>query len=248
MPPRPASEDRRWERTRRALLEGGRRVLSEQGVDRATVKQIVAEAGVSQPSFYNHFQSKEELLEAILLEFFAADGRRKRGIFERTQDPAEALALNIRTSLHIASQDPLVAWMVVRAGPARNLLRQTGADPLAAALRAGIRAGRFDACDAEIAAASIRGATFPVLQKILEGNAREDVDVAFAQLMLRMLGVPLSEAADIAARPLPPQLLLPPDVQSGGHRSVSPTLQSAERGQVGAGRVDSPASSEGPSS
>ncbi len=85
-------------------------MLSERGVDRATVKEIVAEAGVSQPSFYNHFESKEELVEAILLEFFAADGRRKRGIFQSTRDPAEALSLNIRTSLAMASQDPLVAW------------------------------------------------------------------------------------------------------------------------------------------
>ncbi len=99
--------------------------------------------------------------------------------------------------------------MVVRAGPARNLLRQSGADPLAEALRKGIEAGRFDECDTEIAAASIRGATFPMLQKILEGVAGPDVDVAFAELMLRMLGIPRAEAAEIAARPLPPQLFAP---------------------------------------
>ena len=58
-------QDPRWEKTRLALLEGGRRVMARKGVDAATVLEIVKAAGVSQPSFYNHFASKEELAQAI---------------------------------------------------------------------------------------------------------------------------------------------------------------------------------------
>ncbi len=43
-------QDPRWERTRQALIEGGRRVMARKGVDAASVLEIVKAAGVSQVS------------------------------------------------------------------------------------------------------------------------------------------------------------------------------------------------------
>jgi AcrR family transcriptional regulator len=74
--------DPRRERTRRALLDGGRRVMAAKGVEGATVLEIVREAGVSQPSFYNHFQSKEKLVNAIVADFFQSDAAYKIRVFD----------------------------------------------------------------------------------------------------------------------------------------------------------------------
>ena len=101
--------DPRRERTRRALIAGGRRIMAEKGVERATVLEIVREAGVSQPSFYNHFESKQELAEAVVTDFFQSDAAFKIRVFDVVDDPAAAIAINARHTLRVASHDPIVA-------------------------------------------------------------------------------------------------------------------------------------------
>jgi len=193
-------EDPRWERTRRALIEGGRRVLARKGVEAATVLEIVRESGVSQPSFYNHFGSKDELVEAIATDLFERDVAYKVRVFGQVADPAEAIAVNVRHTLAVARRDPAVAWVIIRSGALRDLGRARGPDDLVKMLTAGARTGRFRIADARVAASVIRGAAYPLLQDILQGRAPDDVERQFAELVLRMLGLPAREAAAVAAR------------------------------------------------
>jgi len=198
-----AEQDPRRERTRRALIDGGRRVMARKGVDAATVLEIVREAGVSQHSFYNHFESKEELANAIAADFFQSDAAYKNHVFELLDDPAEAMAVNARHTLRVATRDPVVAWVLVRCGASRNLLRSSDSDELAVMIAAGIQSGRFKKMDPRVAALVIRGAAFPLLQDILQQSAPADVEVQFAELVLRMLGVKPEEAREIAGMPEP---------------------------------------------
>jgi len=196
-------QDLRWEKTRQALLEGGRQIMASKGVDAATVLEVVKAAGVSQPSFYNHFASKEELAEAVAANFFQADVTFKSRVFQTAEDPAEAIAINTRHTLKVATRDPVVAWVVVRGGSGRNLLRIGAEDQLVNMIRTGIESGRFRDLDARVVAEVIRAAAFPLLQDILEGTAPDNINIQFAELVLLMLGIPAAEAADIAARPDP---------------------------------------------
>lgn len=92
--------------------------MAEKGVERATVLEIVREAGVSQPSFYNHFESKQELAEAVVTDFFQSDAAFKIRVFDVVDDPAAAIAINARHTLRVASHDPIVAWVAVHGGRA----------------------------------------------------------------------------------------------------------------------------------
>lgn len=56
---------------KQALLDAGRRVMFRQGFNGATVRDIVAEAGVPQGSFTNHFASKEQFGGEVLDQYFA---------------------------------------------------------------------------------------------------------------------------------------------------------------------------------
>jgi len=196
-------QDPRWEKTRQALLAGGRRIMARKGVDAASVLEIVKAAGVSQPSFYNHFASKEELAQAIAAKFFQADAAFKSRVFQTAGDPAEAIAINARHTLKVATRDYVVAWVVVRGGSGRNLLRIGEPDQLVNMIRTGIEKGRFRALDARLVAEVIRAAAFPLLQDILQGTAPDNIEIQFAELVLLMLGIPAQEAANIAARPDP---------------------------------------------
>jgi AcrR family transcriptional regulator len=195
--------DPRRERTRSALIAGGRRIMAEKGVERATVLEIVREAGVSQPSFYNHFESKQELADAVVTDFFQSDAAFKIRVFDVVDDPAEAIAINARHTLRVASHDPIVAWVMVHGGASSNLLPIGDSDDLAQMITVGVERGRFRNVNPRVAALVIRGAAFPLLQDILQGSAPETVETNFAELVLRMLGVPEKECSEIAARPEP---------------------------------------------
>ena len=59
---------------RRDILDGAREVFAEQGYERATVDQIAARAGVSKATVYNHFEDKQALFVAAVVE--TCDGLR----------------------------------------------------------------------------------------------------------------------------------------------------------------------------
>lgn len=56
---------------RERLLEAGRVVLQRAGYARATVDDVVAEAGTSRATFYRHFHGKEDLFGVLSEQCFA---------------------------------------------------------------------------------------------------------------------------------------------------------------------------------
>ena len=59
----------RGERTRGAFRDGAKHVVAQKGFLRTTVTDIAAAAGKSPASFYNYYDSKEDLLEELAEEF-----------------------------------------------------------------------------------------------------------------------------------------------------------------------------------
>jgi TetR/AcrR family transcriptional repressor of nem operon len=53
------------------IISAGLRVMFRSGYNGSSVRDIVAEAGVPQGSFTNHFRSKESFAEAVLNHYFA---------------------------------------------------------------------------------------------------------------------------------------------------------------------------------
>ena len=53
------------------IISAGLRVIFRSGYNGSSVRDIVAEAGVPQGSFTNHFRSKEGFVEIVLRHYFA---------------------------------------------------------------------------------------------------------------------------------------------------------------------------------
>jgi AcrR family transcriptional regulator len=77
--------------TQAALKAAARRVFARKGYLNTKIVDITAEAGRAAGSFYNHFTSKEELLEALAADLFAEGSRRStaNGRHHDLADPAE---------------------------------------------------------------------------------------------------------------------------------------------------------------
>ena len=68
---RPTRDD-----TREKLFEAAARVFEEQGIGGAPIEAIAAAAGFSRGAFYSNFDSKDELIIAMLEEHVAQTTRR----------------------------------------------------------------------------------------------------------------------------------------------------------------------------
>lgn len=67
-PPQPPALTARGQRTRRALLDAGRKVFERDGYHDARIADVAREAGCAVGSFYNYFESKEEFFKVLLIE------------------------------------------------------------------------------------------------------------------------------------------------------------------------------------
>jgi AcrR family transcriptional regulator len=65
-------------RTRAALLDGARRAVEVSGT-KITMAQVAAAAGVAKATLYNHFRTREAVLEALLLDEVSALAERAHG-------------------------------------------------------------------------------------------------------------------------------------------------------------------------
>jgi len=205
-PPKVSRLDRRKARTRQALIDAAVRLIAEGRGDRASIAEITEEADIGFGSFYNHFDSKEQLFQTASEEVLERWGQMiDRGSAGLT-DPAELFAVGMRISGRLGWTHPDIAGFLTGAG-LDALDIPTGLAPRALRdIQAGQAAGRFTVPDADIALSAATGGLLGLLricQRYPERVTETTVD-QLAEAILRLLGVPAPEAARLAALPLPP--------------------------------------------
>src|SRR5882757_8823572 len=107
----PNRTDRRRERTRGKLTDATRELIVEKGVSGLRINEITERADVALGSFYNHFESKEEIVDAVV-----TDSLRELAEALATgavEDPAELVSVAIRRFVGLAYDDPAFARLVV---------------------------------------------------------------------------------------------------------------------------------------
>jgi hypothetical protein len=63
-----------------------------------------------------------------------------------------------------------------------------------------VASGRFEITDIEVVVTSILGGSLALMRSIVDGRLGKGAEVAFAEISLRSLGVPISDAAQIVRR------------------------------------------------
>jgi AcrR family transcriptional regulator len=186
---------RKKERTRRHLVAAGLRVLAGKGHG-LTVSDVVAEAQVSNGTFYNYFTDREELLEALaehsVLSLAAAAAK------EAIDDPARRFAVATTRVLRRASEDDtwarVMLRLVSRPGPGVDFARYLRED-----IEEGFAQGRFDVGPDDATLDQVTGLVVMTIRRIVEGDAAPDTPERAVRRGLRALGVDETEAAQLAA-------------------------------------------------
>lgn len=195
---------RRKQRTRSALVKAAQRLIAE-GKLNVPVLEITQAADVGMGSFYNHFDSKEQLFEAAVADVLDAHGALLDRLTVGIEDPAETFATSFRLTGRLFRQRPQESEILLVNGLAL-LSSQRGLAPRALRdIKAGVAAGRFQVDDPELALAMAGGALLG-LGALLRGDPQRDgalaADTATANV-LRLFGLSAEDAHAVCQRPLP---------------------------------------------
>jgi AcrR family transcriptional regulator len=198
--------DRRKARTRAALVSAARELLASRDPAEVSIQEITDAADVGFGSFYNHFESKQELFDAAIEEVIEEHGALLDKITADIDDPAEVFCASVRLTARFPKTDPQLARIIDRTG-ARYLTAPTGLAPRALRdLERAKAAGRLTFDDPAVLIACIGGALLGVVHLGLALGKPAAVDRAadgLAVNMLRMLGLSEREARRVATRKLP---------------------------------------------
>lgn len=196
--------EQRKARTRAALVRAAQTFIAA-GKQNVPILEITQAADVGMGSFYNHFQTKEELFQAAIEDALDAYGAALDQLSTDVDDAAQVFAQSFRLTGRLHRRAPELSKVLLHNG-----LALAGADKgLAPRARRDIEnavhAGRFTVRDIEVAMVIVAGAALALGQLLHDHPDRDDAATAdqVTEDLLRMLGVPANEAHEICRRPLP---------------------------------------------
>ena len=184
-------------------MEAARRLFAAQGVESTRINEITEEADVGFGSFYNHFDSKDAIVQAVLADAVAAQGAELDTLTAALEDPAEVVAVAHRHFVRLALADPDWAWLLVRLDVSHNVMLDALGPFARRDLARGIAAGRFRVADKRIALFGAGGALLAVMRAVLDGQAPRQAERHHAEGVMRLFGLSPEDAAEVAARPMP---------------------------------------------
>ena len=196
--------DRRKARTRAALIRAAQTLIA-QGRTNVPVLEITQAADVGMGSFYNHFETKEQLFEAALESVLDSYGQLLDRVTAEIEDPAEVFATSFRLAGRLHRREPDLSRVLLN-NATRLLSAEDGLAPRARRdIQAGVDAGRFQVEDVDLAVTMAAGALLCLGQLLHDQPDRDDAAAAdrLAENLLRMFGVPARQAHRICSLPLP---------------------------------------------
>ena len=196
--------ERKRQRTRTALIEATRKLAYRGGEEKISVQDITEEADVGLGTFYNYFEHKQAIFEAVLdgiQEMFDAQLDKFRA---NLNDPAMLMAAALKYTFQQAQHNEDWLIFLEYSGRSRDeILHQSLAQCLSF-MQQGVTGGRFKIGDMHFTLNLIRGMVRHVILEIDKGNLEPKTSAEAIRCILRMLGLPDVVARALAESPLPP--------------------------------------------
>lgn len=189
-------------RSRAKLMEAAYRLFATHGSDAPTVDDVVEEAGVARGTFYNHFETRDELFRAVADEI----AKEINGIvgqnLARVVDPATHIGLSFRMFLHYATMDDARGWILLRTMPLVGALNSEMRTLVRADFENALNSGRLHAVSVDFAFDLGIGLMIATIRRLLTERGGDRYIEQSAEGLLIALGLPAEEARMIARSPI----------------------------------------------
>jgi len=195
--------ERRRRRNRQALIEAGYQIMTQKGIDAATMAEITELADMGAGTVYNYFASKDELAMAIMEQVMDRLSQRIEAVTNNFTDPAQVYAFGIRNVMIAATTDQRWRWLMRRSEVIAGAMYRVMGPYAIRDIRNAVLAGRYRVEDPELAwrqaTHAIVGFSLAVCDKSILPAKMDEAVVN----LLGMVGVRRGEAWEIARRPCP---------------------------------------------
>ena len=188
---------------RNRLIEAAARVMADQGSDNATIDTFIRAAGVARGTFYNHFKTREELLDALWTSIGHDPFLEIQNACKDYADPVERFAAVTRLVLLRATEDPTWGWLILALSADEATLNDDLRGYPRPDLRAGAAARRFRYENETSATDLVVGTMRAGLRALLHVGREANYAQALCKMILQALGINRIEANRISALPLP---------------------------------------------
>ncbi|MEM9039929.1 MAG: TetR/AcrR family transcriptional regulator [Actinomycetota bacterium] len=193
----PTRGHKKKERTRRQLVASAIEVIAERG-ESFTASDVTERAGMSNGTFYNYFDDREALLDAVVPEVVGGFAESSDALVD-VGDPALRFATITARALHRAARWPDDTRALLRLDAAQRLIADGApTEYLRADLIRGTESGRFCADVDEVAADVVIGSILFAFRRMASEPVGDDYVLTIVTQLLRSLGLEPDESASVA--------------------------------------------------
>jgi len=184
-------------------------IIARRGLEGLVIQDITEAADVGYGSFYNHFSSKEAIVDAVIEAALAHAAALYGRVAATGADRVETFAMELRSCLEMSRIDPVWGWFIIRTMLSGQQIRLATAERLKRSIEGGIAAGVFVVEDAEMARHTVGGLLILGTVKIVNDEAGPDYPRRVAETALRLLGVSADRIETALDRPMPDVIAAP---------------------------------------
>ncbi len=176
------------------------RVFAEKGLEAATSAEVFNEAGVSRGTFYNYFETKEDLLKTVADELVDQLNDQIDSDTKDIEGAPERLAWTFGRFLHRTKADPVWARVLLHIAAKDSPLPIGGTTKtnIARDMQAGRDQGLFTLEVDEVAINIIVGTVTQAMHSTLAGRTEPDHAYHMVKCILLALGTPEARATEAA--------------------------------------------------
>lgn len=167
-----------------------------------TIDEFIVAAGVARGTFYNHFDTKEDLLQAASAHVADAIDDLITPRIEGVEDPAQRICIATQEFIRLCRERPEWGWVLVQTAP-RVAWSEGMREGVLTDIRAGVKRGTFVVPSIQAASALGMGTLAMAIRTAMTERTPKDFGQSIAIMTLRAMGVSTQESQRIAHLPIP---------------------------------------------
>jgi AcrR family transcriptional regulator len=185
-------------RTRARILSAAFALFDSQGLERLTVEDVRAQAGLARGSFYNYFETFEDMLKELAADIARQLNAEQSERFDAVSNGAERMWRNLSYAILRVASDRSCGEILVRVTPLVGSLTDHMREHAERDMRMSVKAKTINVPSLGVALDLGYGLATMMLRRALEAEVDVKELEAAGLMLLRAYGVPEAEAKRIS--------------------------------------------------